>query len=249
MTPPITSAQPSKFRLYLGASLFLSIAILFTLLFAPVILVCIVCPFKVRYRIGRAWAKWVMKLAEWCFDLRHEVQGLENLAGVPAAVILSNHQSAWETVAFRFILPMQTALFKKSLLWIPFFGWALATMKPIAIDRSNKQQALRKLISTGTEALQSGLFVLTFPEGTRRPVGDTGKFSGGAAMLAQKSGFPVIPVAHNAGLFWPRYSFIKHPGVIKVKIGPPIAVEGKKAADINQEAEAWIKQALTEIGG
>jgi 1-acyl-sn-glycerol-3-phosphate acyltransferase len=229
--------------------LFLSLAILATMVIAPLVLVCLVCPFKLRYQVGRMWARVVLKLAEWCFGLRHEVQGLEHLAEVRAAVILSNHQSAWETLAFRLFFPPQTAMFKKSLLWIPFFGWALATLKPIAIDRGNKQAALRKLISRGSEVLREGLFVLTFPEGTRRPVGATVKFSGGAAMLAQKSGFPVIPVAHNAGLFWPRYSFLKYPGVIQVKIGPPIASEGRKAAEINQEAEAWVKQALAEIGG
>ncbi len=188
-----------------------------------------------------------MKLAEIFCGVKYEVEGLEHLPKDRAAIVLSNHQSAWETLAFRCILPPQTSLFKRSLLWVPFWGWAMATLKPIAIDRSSKQSALRKLISQGTEALKQGLWVVVFPEGTRRPVGELGEFSAGGALLAQKSGFPVIPIALNAGLYWPRYSFIKYPGTIKVKIGPPIHTEGRKAADINAEAERWVAQALTEI--
>ena len=179
--------------------------------------------------------------------MRYEVEGLEHLPKDRAAIVLSNHQSAWETLAFRCILPPQTSLFKQSLLSIPFWGWAMATLKPIAIDRDSKHSALRKLIDKGTEALQEGLWVVVFPEGTRRPVGEMGEFSAGGALLAQKSGFPIVPVAHDAGKYWPRNSFIKFPGTIKVKIGAPIESKGRKAADINKEAEAWVKQALREL--
>jgi len=123
----------------------------------------------------------------------------------------------------------------------------MATLKPIAIDRNSKNSALRKLISRGTEALKEGLWVVVFPEGTRMPVDKMGSFSAGGAMLAQKSGYPVIPIAHNAGKFWPRYSFLKYPGTIRVKIGPPIASKGRKSADINKEAEDWVIQAMREI--
>jgi len=189
----------------------------------------------------------VLKLAEICCGVTCEVEGLERIQSEKAVIVISNHQSAWETLAFRSILPMQTSLFKQSLLWIPFWGWAMATLKPIPIDRNNKTAALRKLITDGTAALKAGLWVIVFPEGTRRAVGEMGEFSAGGAMLAQKSGFPVLPVAHNAGTIWPRYSFLKYPGVIKVKIGPLIDVQSRKAADINREAEAWVKQALVEI--
>ncbi len=245
--PPNTSVQSSKLKLYLSAVIFLSSAIIATFVFAIIIMVCIVLPFDVRYKIGKSWADFVMKLAEWCFGLRYEVEGLENLKNIPAAVVLSNHQSAWETLAFRCFLPPQTSLFKQSLLWIPFWGWAMATLKPIAINRESKQAALRKLLKNGTEALNEGLWVIVFPEGTRKPVGEMGGFSAGGAMLAQKSGCPVIPIAHNAGLYWPRYSFVKYPGTIKVKIGPRIPSVGRKAADINKEAETWVAQALKEM--
>lgn len=233
--------------LYIKAAVFLTVAIIATIVFAPVVLICILLPFNLRYRVARGWAVFVMKLAEVCFGLRYEIEGLEHIKDIPAAVVLSNHQSAWETLAFRCFLPPQTSLFKRSLLWIPFWGWAMATLKPIAIDRDSKQSALRKLIKNGTEALNQGLWVVVFPEGTRRPVNDMGDFSAGGAILAQKSGYPVVPIAHDAGVYWPRYSFVKYPGMIKVKIGKPIPSAGRKAAEINAEAEAWVEQALKEM--
>lgn len=179
--------------------------------------------------------------------LTYEVQGLDNVPKDQACIILSKHQSAWETVALRLFLPPQTALLKKSLLWIPVGGWALATLKPIAIDRENQREALKSLIEQGIARLQEGLFVLIFPEGTRAAPGENKKFNAGGAMLAQKSGYPIIPLAHNAGEFWPRNSFLKYPGTIQVRIGPIIHTEGRKAKDINAEAEAWIAQAMAEI--
>lgn len=241
------SSQNNKLRICLGSAAFLAGSIIATFFIAPMVLACLIVPFSVRYRVGRFWAGTVLKLAEICCGIRYEVEGLEHINIGGAAIVLSNHQSAWETIAFRYFLPPQTSLFKQSLLWVPFWGWAMATLKPIAIDRDSKHSALRKLISRGTEALQEGLWVIVFPEGTRRPVGELGEFSAGGAMLAQKSGFPVIPVALNAGKYWPRYSFLKYPGTIKVKIGPLIATKGRKAADINKEAEDWVINAMTEI--
>jgi 1-acyl-sn-glycerol-3-phosphate acyltransferase len=247
MTQQLISSQNNKIRLYLGAALFLAGSIIATFFYASFILMCLFFPFPVRYRVGRGWAVTVLKLVDIFCGLRYEVEGLEHILTGQAMIVLSNHQSAWETLAFRCFLPPQTSLFKRSLLYVPFWGWAMATLKPIAIDRSSKHSALRKLISQGTEALQEGLWVVVFPEGTRRPVGELGEFSAGGAMLAQKSGFPVIPIALNAGLYWPRYSFLKYPGTIKVKIGPAIASKGRKAADINKEAEDWVTKAMQEI--
>lgn len=247
MAQPNTSSQHNNIRIYIGSALFLAGSIVATAIFSPLVIVCVIFPFRVRYAIGAGWAKFVLKLADIFCGVRYEVEGLESINKNNPAIVVSNHQSAWETLAFRCILPMQTSLFKRSLIWIPFWGWAMATLKPIPIDRNNKTAALRKLINDGTAALKSGLWVIVFPEGTRRAVGEMGAFSAGGAMLAQKSGYPVLPVAHNAGIIWPRYSFLKYPGVIKVKIGPLIETKGRKAADINQEAETWVKQALADI--
>jgi 1-acyl-sn-glycerol-3-phosphate acyltransferase len=241
------SYQNNKLRIYIGSAVFFAGLVCSTLLFAPAVIICIAFPFSVRYSIGRCWAGAVLQMAEMCCGIRYEVEGLEHINADYAAVVLSNHQSAWETIAFRYFLPPQTSLFKQSLLWIPFWGWAMATLKPIAIDRKSKHNALRKLISHGTGALKEGLWVVVFPEGTRMPANQLGSFSAGGAMLAQKSGFPVVPVALDAGKCWPRYSFLKYPGTIKVRIGPYIESKGRKAADINKEAEEWVIQAFREI--
>jgi 1-acyl-sn-glycerol-3-phosphate acyltransferase len=247
MAQPNTLSQNNNIRIYLGSAAFFVSLVISTILFAPIILICIVFPFAVRYNIGRGWAGTVLKMAEICCGIRYEVEGLEHIKTDSAAVVLSNHQSAWETIAFRYFLPPQTSLFKQSLLWIPFWGWAMATLKPIAIDRNSKNSALRKLISRGTEALKEGLWVVVFPEGTRMSVDKLGSFSAGGAMLAQKSGYPVVPIALDAGRYWPRYSFLKYPGTIKVKIGPYIENKGRKAGDINKEAEDWVIKAMREI--
>jgi 1-acyl-sn-glycerol-3-phosphate acyltransferase len=247
MAQPNISCQHNNIGIYLGSAAFLLASIIVTVMIAPIILVAAIFPFPVRYSCARAWAGAVLKIAELCCGIRYEVEGLEQLNADSAAIVLSNHQSAWETIAFRYLLPPQTSLFKQSLLWIPFWGWAMATLKPIAIDRNNKHAALRKLISHGTEALKQGLWIVVFPEGTRMPVSKMGEFSAGGAMLAQKSGYPVIPIAHDAGKCWPRYSFLKYPGTIKIKIGAPIASKGRKTSDINKEAEDWVAQALREI--
>ena len=162
-------------------------------------------------------------------------------------IFLSNHQSAWETLALRYILPPHSVVIKRELLLFPIWGWALLTLKSIVINRKNQRASLRSLLEQGTGYLKEGLSVLIFPEGTRAEAREMLKFNVGGAMLAHKTGYPVIPVAHNAGDYWPRYSFFKYPGVIKVKIGPVIESKGRKVADINSEAESWIAQAIKEL--
>ncbi|MGZ8161854.1 MAG: lysophospholipid acyltransferase family protein [Methylobacter sp.] len=188
-----------------------------------------------------------MWAARFFCGINYEIEGIENINKLQPTIVLSKHQSAWETIALRHILPMQTVLLKRSLLWLPVLGWAMATLKPIAIDRTNQRAALRLLLDQGTACLNQGLWVIIYPEGTRTAPGETRKFNAGGAMLAQKTGYPVIPVAHNAGQYWPRYSFLKYRGTIKLKIGPVIESKGRKATDINAEAEAWITQTMKEI--
>lgn len=247
MTQHATSSRKADFRVYLGSTLFF----IYILLSTPIVGVAILggfwLPFTTRYKIADIWINCLLFMLELCCGLSYEVEGLENLPKDRVAIILSKHQSAWETIALRQFIRPQTALLKKSLLQIPFGGWALATLKPIAIDRQNQKEALKRLLEQGTERLNEGLFIVVYPEGTRVAPGVSKKFNAGGAMLAQKSGFPVIPLAHNAGEFWPRNSFLKYPGVIKVKIGPLIDTEDKKSKDINAEAEAWINQAMQEI--
>jgi len=246
MTQQPTSLPRANFKVYLGSTLFFIYILLSTPIVGISVLSCIILPFSVRYKIGDIWINSLLFMLKLCCGLSYEVEGLENLPS-GAAVILSKQQSAWETLALRQFISPQTAVLKKSLLQIPFGGWALATLKPIAIDRQNQKEALKMLLEQGVARLEEGLFVLIFPEGTRVAPGKLKKFGAGGAMLAQKSGFPVIPLAHNAGEFWPRNSFLKYPGVIKVKIGPIISTTNKKTKEINAEAEQWINQTMQEI--
>lgn len=247
MTQQNSSLPSPNLRIYLGSSLFFIYIILSFTVIGVLILIFILLPFSVRYGLAKIWVASLLWAAKVFCGISHEIEGLENLPQDRPAIVLSKHQSAWETVALRLFLPTHTTLLKRSLLWIPIGGWALATLKPIAIDRDNQREALRTLLEQGTAALNEGLWVVVFPEGTRTSPGEEKKFSAGGAMLAHKTGYPVIPLAHNAGEVWPRYSFLKYPGVIKVKIGTPIETEGKKAKEINAQAQAWIKQAMIEI--
>ncbi len=239
--------RQANFKIYIGSILFFIYIFTSFPLIGTIILICFAAPFSIRYALARFWVSSIMWAAKVLCGITHEIEGLENLPEDRSAVVLSKHQSAWETLALRKLLPTQSVVLKESLLWIPFGGWALATLRPIAIDRDRQRESLKKLVTEGTQALKDGLWVVVFPEGTRTAVDENKKFNAGGAMLAQKAGVPVVPIAHNAGVVWPRYSFLKYPGVIKVKIGPVIEVEGKKAKEVNAEAERWIAAAMEEM--
>ncbi len=186
------------------------------------------------------WARSMIWWLRITCNIRHEVTGLENLPKTPS-IILSKHQSAWETLAFQAIFPTQVYVLKRELLWIPIFGWGLAMSSPIAIDRSAGREALKKLVSKGHHRLQQGLWVVIFPEGTRKAPGERGKYQIGGAWLATHTKTAVIPVAHNAGHCWPKNTFVKKPGVIRVHIGRPIETSNLKADVLNQQVEEWIE--------
>lgn len=235
-------------RQFIGNIAFVIGQVVSTLLFSPVAL--ILSPFlsslqKARF-IG-LWAGFIRCWLKICCRIDFHVNGLENLPDEPS-VVISNHQSAWETIIFQKIFPAQSYLLKKELLWIPFFGWGLAANEPIAINRAKKTQALQQLISQGKERLKSGRWIIIFPEGTRRPVGQPGTFQAGGAFIASKAEAPIVPVAHNAGVFWSkRNSFKKNPGTVEVVIGPVIKSEGRKARELNLQAEEWILQTLQTL--
>ena len=209
--------------------------------YAPLSLLTVVLPFPRRYRLISRWARWQMFLLKHICGLDYRVEGAEHLpAG--AAVILAKHQSAWETIAFQQIFPPQTWVLKRELLWIPLFGWALALLRPIAIDRGAGRRAIEQVIAQGRERLQSGIWVVVFPEGTRVAPGARKRYAMGGAVLAAETGYPVVPVAHNAGLVWPRNAFVKRAGTVTVRIGPPIESANRKPQAINDLAEAWIEE-------
>jgi len=218
-----------------------------TIILASVIFIIALFSKKMCFKIARFWSICTLFLAKIICGIDYHVTGLENISEDHNAIVLCKHQSAWETIFLTAALPPSCILLKKSLLWIPFWGWAMAALKPIAIDRSSPKQALSQLLKQGAKRLQEGYWIVMYPEGTRTAPGEQRKFSASGSLLAMRTGFPVIPIAHNAGEFWPRNSFLKFPGVIQVKIGPAISAENRKSKEINAEAEAWIKNAMQEI--
>ncbi len=234
--------------LYLRSLLFFIFMVITAIIFA--LLGGLTWPFSfaTRYRLISQWARLNIKWLKFSCNLSYEVEGLENLPS-ETAIVLCKHASTWDSLALQAILPPQTWVLKRELLRVPFFGWGLALLKPVAIDRASGRQALKQLVELGKICLDEGRWLIIFPEGTRMAPGTMRKFGYGGALLAEKSGHPVVPVAHNAGHFWPRHGFLKKPGVIRVKIGPVIDSKSLKAAQINEQAEQWMIAAMTEING
>lgn len=199
-------------------------------------------PFKVRYFTATTWSRFVIFWAKVTCGISYRIEGRENLPK-ESAIIVSNHQSTWETLFMQVLLPVQSWVLKRELLFIPFFGWGLYLIEPIAIRR-NKLNSVSELIRQGTHRLQQGRFVVIFPEGTRVAAKHLGRFSRTAAALAESSHFPIVPIAHNAGHFWPRGFFIRRPGVITVRIGPAISPEGKSVTELNDVTRQWIQTHL-----
>ncbi|OED41439.1 glycerol acyltransferase [Endozoicomonas sp. (ex Bugula neritina AB1)] len=204
-------------------------------------------PFRKRHTLFvKTWAIVAVHLCRYICGVRWEISGQEHIPEQPC-VVISNHQSTWETFFFQTLLSPQTQVLKQELLKIPFFGWALARTKPIAIDRSDVRKSLHQVQDQGKESLRQGVWVLIFPEGTRNTPGKLGKFTRGGAGLAHATKSQILPIAHNAGVYWPMNSWIKTPGTIKVSIGPTINTPQLSVAEANNQAREWIGSALKEM--
>jgi len=225
----------------LRSVLFAAALVLVTPPYALVAVLTFPLPRMLRYRIISGWSMLVVWLARAILGIHWRIEGREHLPSRPA-VILAKHQSAWETMAFQLFFPPQVHVLKRELLWIPFFGWGLALMSPIAIDRSRGVKALRAIARRGRERLEQGFWVVVFPEGTRVRPGERRPYQLGGAWLAAAAGAPVVPVAHNAGLVWPRNAFLKRSGTVIVRIGPVIDATGRDPKALNDMAEAWIEE-------
>ncbi len=199
-----------------------------------------------RYRIITTWSRLITGAAALICGVRYRVIGAENIPREPC-VILSKHQSAWETLAWQTIFPPQVWVMKRELLWIPFFGWGLAMLSPIAINRGSGSKALRQMAEQGKERMAAGFYIVIFPEGTRVAPGARGTYHPGGAWLTVKTGALALPVAHNAGECWRKNAFIKQPGLITVSIGKPIASQGLSAAELNQRIEEWIESEMPRL--
>lgn len=225
---------------WIRASLFALLLVVLTPFFAVLGSLTFFLPPQVRYRIITSWTHIVLWFVWHLLGIRFRVVGKENLPSQPV-VILSKHQSAWETMGLQKIFPKLTFVLKKELLKVPFFGWGLAQLEMIAIDRAAGKDALEQVVEQGRQRLKDGYSVVVFPEGTRVPVGQTKRYKLGGAWLATHTGTPVLPIAHNAGEFWQRNAFLKKPGEIIVSIGPVIETKGREPDEVNRLAEAWIE--------
>ncbi|RUA05125.1 MAG: 1-acyl-sn-glycerol-3-phosphate acyltransferase [Gammaproteobacteria bacterium] len=203
-------------------------------------------PIKVRYGLLVNWSKFCIWWLRITLNIKLKLIGKENIPTTPC-VIISNHQSTWETIALQTIYPHQTWVLKQELLLIPVFGWGLALLKPVIINRGEKLKALRKVIKQGVDRVSKGIFIVVFPEGTRQPYGQLGEYQKGGVAIAKKANCDISPVCHNAGILWAKGSFIKQSGTITVVIGKPISVEGKSASVLIKEIKDWTEKTAKNI--
>ena len=220
--------------------------IISTLLFAPLGVIVFPLKFETRYYLITRWAVFNLWWLKICCGVRYKVEGLDNIPD-KACIVMCNHQSAFETLALQLIFVPQVWILKRELLRIPIYGWGLASMQPIAIDRGSAIKSFRQIVEQGCERLKQNLWVIVFPEGTRVAPGEKRKYLPGGGLLAEKSGTNIIPVAHNAGYLWSRNSMIKKPGLISLVIGPVIDTSNKSAKQITKEVESWIENTAKSL--
>ena len=230
----------------LGSSVFFVGMALSAVVFAPLGVLLWPLPFAVRFAVVSRFARFNLWSLKVLCRLTYEVSGTDNIPDKPG-VVFCKHASTWETLALQKVMPQQAWVLKRELLWIPFFGWGLAVLEPIAIDRKAGRKAGEQVVRQGDELLQKGRWIVIFPEGTRVPVGQQKKFGVGGVLLAKKAGASILPIAHNGGCYWPRHGFIKRPGVIKMVIGEPIGTAGVPMKVVNQRAKEWIDAKTAEL--
>jgi 1-acyl-sn-glycerol-3-phosphate acyltransferase len=231
---------------WLRSAAFLLVQVVATPVYSVVALLTFPFSPLTRYRIISSWSRLMMWSLERVCGVRYRVLGAENIPGEPF-IVLAKHESAWETLAFQLVLPPQVWVIKRELLWIPFFGWGLAMLSPIAIDRRDGWRALRQTLDQGRERLASGFNIVIFPEGTRSAPGVSGRYQAGGAWLALQTGAPIVPIAHNAGDHWPRNSFLKYPGVVTISIGPVVRPADEKAPELARRIGEWIENETRRI--
>lgn len=214
----------------------------------PCILFGWILPYRKRYALFSAVTYFYIFWLRITCNLKSTVVGRENIPRDRPYVALASHSSEWETLYLQQIFRPQAIVLKKELLKVPFFGWALRLLKPIAIDRSKRKEAMQQLQQQGSERLKDGIPVLIFPQGTRVPLGQIGRITQGGTLLAVNSGVPIVPAVHDAARFWPGKAFIKQPGTITLVIGKPIETVGKTVEEVHQELQRWMIAQLNELG-
>lgn len=231
---------------YIRSTLYLMFMWLTTPIATSIFLIAYPVPYKYRSKLISSWSRVTLHVLSFICGLKFEITGQENIPDKPC-IIFCKHQSSWETMALQLLFTPQVWILKRELLWVPFFGWTLASMKSIAIDRSSGKKALKQVVEQGRQRLNEGNWVVIFPEGTRTRPGDKPNYKIGAAMLANKSKYDVLPIAHNAGEFWPKGQYVKKAGTIRMVIGPVIKSSELSTKEISHTAEGWIESTLKEV--
>ncbi len=198
--------------------------------------------FRLRFYLISRWTVFNLWWLRVCCNVNCHIIGNENIPK-QAGIVMCRHQSAWETLFLQTLFVPQTWVMKRELLWIPFFGWGLAALNPITIDRQSPHAALKRIVRGGCDRIKQGRWLVIFPEGTRLALGQSKPWQPGGALVAEKSAADIVPVTHNAGHLWSKNSLVKKPGTITLIIGPPIRSKGKKARQIMQEVTHWMEQA------
>lgn len=223
------------------------VMVIATVIWSFVCMLAAPLPYNKRYFITSRWNVFVIWCAKTICGIEYEFKGYENLPDSPA-IVLSKHQSAWETIFLLANLPRPLVfVFKKEILYIPFFGWGIALLRMIPIDRKQGKNAFKQVVAHGKRRLKDGQWIIMFPEGTRTPVGQAGKYKSGGTRLAVETNTPVVPIALNSGECWPKNSFIKRPGKITISVGKPISPEGQSADGMMEQVEQWIESEMRVI--
>ena len=233
-------------RQWVGSILFTSLMFVSVPIYGGVALLTAPLPRACTYAIAVFWVESMLWLLRVLCRLDYVVEGREHLPA-RSSIVLLKHSSAWETLAQLKIFPRQSWVLKRELMWIPVFGWVLALMKPIAINRRGGGAAVQQVLEQGHARLAEGLWIMIFPEGTRMPAGETRRYGMSGALLGQAEQLPVVPVTHDAGYFWPRRGWLKKPGTIRVVIGPPIETKGVDPRVVNERAQQWIEGTLESL--
>ncbi len=216
----------------------------------PMSVLCLLCaplPRPLRYRITVGWPRLIVWGAKVLLGIDHRLIGAENFPDGPA-IVLSKHQSTWETLYYVSHLPRELCfVFKRELLFLPFFGWGIWLLDMIHINRSRSRDAFEEVVTQGSRKLAEGRWIIMFPEGTRTRAGSQGRYRSGGTRLAVRTGVPVIPIAMNSGDFWPRRAFLKKPGMVTVSVGPLIQTTGRSPDAVMTDVEAWIEAEMRRI--
>jgi len=230
---------------FLGSLVFTAFLFAWTFFYAiPFVLACLVLPFPRRFLLVRVYAGTLLWVLKWTCGLTYQVEGQ-----IPDGchVAFWKHSSSWETIAMMVVFPRQVWVLKRELIWIPVVGIGVQQMHAIAIDRKAGRSAVAQVVEQGRERLAEGDWVIIFPEGTRVPAGETRRYGMSGTLLAQETGRLIVPVAHNAGYYWPRRGLMKKPGNVRVVIGPPFEAKGRDLRELNEEIQAWVEDTVRRL--